>query len=151
MEKQVIWKTIPGYPAYEVSEYGEVRRGSYNLTPERRVGDGRKRFCLSQNGVRRWYQVAQLVAMAFIGPKPFPRAEVCHYDGFEHNNHFTNLRWDTRLGNVADDARHVAERAARMGIFGRKNADLAAAASAIIAANKNSWSRQSSPSLVIAR
>lgn len=102
----MIWKTIPEFPEYEVSEHGDVRRGTKHLKPERTHGNGRKRFCLSRAGRQFRFKAAQLVALAFIGPKPFKRAEACHNDGFEHNNHYTNLRWDSQKGNAADLVEH---------------------------------------------
>lgn len=38
------WKIIPDFPAYEVSEHGDLRRGGKLLKPERVQGSGRKRF-----------------------------------------------------------------------------------------------------------
>jgi hypothetical protein len=102
----MLWKEVPGFPDYEVSEHGDVRKGLKYFKPERVQGSGRKRFTLTKDRRRYVFHAAHLVAMAFIGPKPFRRAEVCHNDGFEHNNHYSNLRWDSRLGNVADAVLH---------------------------------------------
>lgn len=104
------WKPVPGFLEYEVSEHGDVRRGSKQLKPERTQGNDRKRFRLSVGGRLYTFKAAQLVALAFIGPKPFEGAEVCHNDGFKHNNHWTNLRWDTHAGNSADDLGHKLRR-----------------------------------------
>ena len=112
---KMIWKPVPGFENYEISEKGDLRKGSKMLRPERVVGSGRKRFCLSKGGRQYRFKAAQLVAMAFIGPKPFRRAEVCHHDGFEHNDHFSNLRWDSRLGNVADAVQHRLNRRMSLG------------------------------------
>lgn len=101
-----IWKTIHGFPAYEVSENGDVRRGINLLKPERVKGSGRKRVTLSKNGRSYRVFVSRVVAFAFIGPEPFEGAEVCHKDGFFHNNHDSNLRWGTRADNVADAVEH---------------------------------------------
>lgn len=102
----MIWKEIPGFPDYEVSENGDVRHGAKYLKPERVHGNGRKRFGLSREGRVFRFKAHQLVALAFIGPKPFKRAEVCHKDGFLHNNHYSNLRWGTSKSNVADTHKH---------------------------------------------
>ncbi len=106
----MLWKPIPGFLDYEVSEYGDVQRGPKRLTPERTKGNGRKRFSLSKGG--RIYRVKahQLVALAFIGPPPFEGAEICHNDGFHHNNHYSNLRWGTTAENADDAAKHKADR-----------------------------------------
>jgi hypothetical protein len=110
MDKQVEWKVVPGFPDYEVSEHGELRRGAKLLKPERTHGNGRKRYSLSRDGRQFRFKASQLVALAFIGPKPFDGAEVCHDDGFEHNNHFTNLRYGTSASNGNDVTKHRLQR-----------------------------------------
>lgn len=102
----MIWKPIPGFLDYEVSEHGDVRRGPSRLTPERTKGNGRKRFGLSKGGQLFRMKAHQLVALAFIGPAPFEGAEVCYKDGFHHNNHYSNLRWDTSQSNGNDVTAH---------------------------------------------
>jgi hypothetical protein len=136
--KSVTWKIVPDFPHYEVSEHGGLRHGTKHLKPERVQGSGRKRFALSKNG--RCYRILahRLVALAFIGPKPFDGAEVCHRDGFIHNNHFSNLRWDTQTANDMDCVRHRIERQEKSGRkCGRssKPQQLAAAYSEFIARN----------------
>lgn len=111
----MLWKPVPGFLDYEVSEHGDVRHGLKYLKPERTQGNGRKRFALSVKGRTFRFKAAQLVAMAFIGPKPFRRAEVCHNNGFEHNNHYSNLRWDSRASNVADAVEHRFQRRQSLG------------------------------------
>lgn len=133
----MLWKPVPNFPDYEVSEHGDVRRGSNNLKPERVQGSGRKRFALSKGGRRYVLHAAYIVALAFVGPKPFEGAEACHNDGFEHNNHFSNVRWGTRADNEADRVKH---RAARVAPAGRRSSRLgrdalSVEASAILARN----------------
>lgn len=112
----MVWKAVPGFLDYEVSEHGDLRRGVKHLKPERVQGSGRKRFTLSKGGRSYRIRASHLVALAFIGPAPFDGAEVCHNDGFFHNNHFSNLRWDTRTGNVADVAKHKLQRLENSGV-----------------------------------
>jgi hypothetical protein len=102
MEKPILWLPVPGFEDYEVSEHGDLRRGLKYYKAERVQGTDRKRFRVRKNGREFSFKAHQLVALAFIGPKPFASAEVCHKDGFHHNNHYSNLRWDTHLSNVAD-------------------------------------------------
>lgn len=47
----------------------------------------------------------QLVAEAFIGPRPLGFV-TCHGDGDSLNNNAANLRYDTPAGNSADAIRH---------------------------------------------
>ena len=49
--------------------------------------------------------VHQLVAEAFIGPRP-PGLDVCHRDGNRKNNRPENLRYGTRSDNLADRDLH---------------------------------------------
>ena len=133
MKSDRAWKQVPGFTDYEVSEHGDLRHGSRLLKPERTHGNGRKRFSLSRNGRIFRFKAAQLVAMAFIGPKPFLGAEACHNDGFEHNNHFSNLRWDTHLGNMADKERHRLELHANSGFPIARHRYLASEASQFLA------------------
>jgi hypothetical protein len=108
------WRICKRFPAYEVSEQGDVRRikaGKFSGV----VGKVMKPYphpagyvmYQLREGNRAFRPLGhQLVAEAFIGPKPFPTAEVCHEDGTRTNNHWSNLRWDSRKGNHADKVRH---------------------------------------------
>jgi hypothetical protein len=50
-------------------------------------------------------KVAILVAETFHGPRPFPKAEVCHGVGGKWCDRADNLRWGTRAENLADRRR----------------------------------------------
>lgn len=131
----MLWNPVPGFLDYEVSEYGDLRRGPKHLKPERVQGSGRKRFTLSKGGCIYRLHAAHLVALAFIGSKPFDGAQVCHNDSFEHNNHYSNLRWDTRKGNAADArARAIKLREGRGATVSRQKR-LAAEASRFLSEN----------------
>lgn len=107
------WKISPSFPSYKISERGDVCRIVHakgcrpnpNLKPYRRA-DGYNMFILRRDGKSFHKKAHQLVAEAFLGPKPFEAAEVCHFDGCRQNDHWSNLRWDTRAGNHADKRRH---------------------------------------------
>lgn len=117
------WMPVPGYEAlYEVSEHGHVRRRNksrmapvgYILKP-RITHDGYLRYGLSRRG-QYWHVTAhRLVALAFLGPPPFPGAHVAHFDGDKMNNHVSNLRWATAAENEADKQRHGTARGAPPG------------------------------------
>lgn len=129
----MIWKTIPDFASYEVSEFGDVRKDFSPLTPERVQGSGRKRFTLSKNGCKHRFHAAKLVAMAFIGPPPFKGAEVCHNDGFHHNNHYSNLRWDTHAANIEDRSVQSLNRKRNISPRGIERARLSIQASKLLA------------------
>jgi hypothetical protein len=109
------WRPVPGYPGYEVSQWGGVRswrnqRGQRRTEPkalERHVNDGGYHIVyLCRDGDSpRGYRVHRLVAEAFIGPRP-DGYDVCHNNGVRNDNYFLNLRYDTRAGNFADMLAH---------------------------------------------
>jgi hypothetical protein len=91
---------VPGYPAYEVSVDGVVRRcQGFRCRRAHRVlvpfvrPNGYAQILLYQGGKRRRFGVHQLVALAFLGLKPSPLHEVAHLDGQRLNNHVSNLAW----------------------------------------------------------
>lgn len=108
------WRMVPGFPHYEVSECGRVRRVSkgirggqigYEMKPYRRA-DGYNMYILRRDNASVHKKAHQLVAMAFIGQKPFEAAEVAHNDGSRDNDHYSNLRWCSRAENHGDKVGH---------------------------------------------
>lgn len=108
------WRVVPGYPAYEVGETGEVRRiAQYPAHLTGRVMspfiDEDGYACLNlrkPEGGRKKFFIHQLVAIAFISGRPSADHEVAHGDGVKSNNHFSNLRWATRTENENDKFKH---------------------------------------------
>lgn len=107
------WRSIPNLSNYEVSEYGDVRRiepargatVGLILKPKRHVF-GYPYYHLRQGGKAVGREAHRLVAAAFLGPRPFPKAEIAHNDGNVDNNHWTNLRYATHQENERDKSRH---------------------------------------------
>jgi hypothetical protein len=60
---------------------------------------------LCSNGRQESWFVHQLVAAAFLGPRP-DGLEVRHLDGDPLNNAVSNLAYGTRLENIQDKKRH---------------------------------------------
>lgn len=108
-----VWKVIPGYENYEVSDHGKVRRCAASrgavagkiLRPKKH-SFGYVAYDLSSNNCVKRETAHRLVAMAFIGPPPFNGAQAAHNDGNPRNNIASNIRWDTAVGNAADKKRH---------------------------------------------
>ncbi len=116
-----IWKAIPGFSAYEVSNQGRVRsfcrwmlkdtfKWDVADTPQRilrpKVGKcGYKEVVLCKNGRHYHMLIHRLVLLAFVGPCPLGM-EACHNDGKRNNNFLENLRWDSRVNNCADTKKH---------------------------------------------
>jgi hypothetical protein len=107
------WRPIPGWPHYEVSEWGDVRRVA--AWRKRRPGavlapffrdNGYAQVHLYAEGRRRRFLVHRLVALAFLGRQPSPHHEVAHLNGNRANNHYSNLRWVRHRENEAHKQLH---------------------------------------------
>lgn len=108
---QEIWKTIPGFDWYQVSNLGRVRSVDHIDTMGRRqtgkiqklVTDGKNNYLYATIS-RPHYQVREgvhrLVAKAFI-PNPDNLKEINHKDENKKNNVVWNLEWCTRSYNNA--------------------------------------------------
>jgi hypothetical protein len=88
------WRAVPDTDGrYEVSDLGRVRRrtadGTIPILPHR-YGPG----YLGVTVASRSRYVHELVALAFLGPRP-DGYEVDHVDGHRQNNKATNLEWVT--------------------------------------------------------
>jgi hypothetical protein len=122
-----IWKRIPGFPGYEASNHGRVRtyyiRGrtfDYSRIPKLirpTLWNGYRYFKLCSDRKRITKSAANLVLLAFIGPKP-NNMEACHNDGNKLNDHLSNLRYDTRQNNILDIPE---EKRSRMVMVDRKH------------------------------
>lgn len=118
---EVEYRQVEGFVGYRVGNDGSVwtcwRRAGIgeSRTPDgpwllmrHDVGSkGHHRVTLYRSGdpKSRRSLVHHLVLNAFVGPCP-AGLECCHGDGDPSNNHVDNLRWDTRVENRADRARH---------------------------------------------
>jgi hypothetical protein len=104
------WRVVPGYPAYEVSDRGRVRRrcsvrgwaAGHVLRPAAMPSGHRYVVLTDPSGASRKQFVHRLVALAFLGPPPFAQALVLHHDDVPGNNTPANLYWGSHRENVAD-------------------------------------------------
>ena len=116
-----IWKEVVGYPSYEVSNLGNVRRynyisGEYKIKKLKSLNRGDKNnkygkylsfnVSLGTKNKGKTLKVHQEVAKAFFGPKPAGMI-VLHLDEDISNNKLDNLKYGTTSENVkmAFDAR----------------------------------------------
>lgn len=101
------WKTIPGFPCYEVSDRGDVRRvpGPVLLpgkTLKAKVTKYGRSFALRMGGKTYWRTMHSLMAQAFIGP--CPRGKVAGFingnkaDVRPDNIHYTTHKDTIRVG-----------------------------------------------------
>lgn len=113
------WLPIPGYEGYyEVSDAGRVRGINRKILCRNGVVKnlrGRKihgwhdelgYHCvmLRAPGKDRQWKVHQLVALAFIGPRP-EGMDTCHTNDDRSDNRAANLRYDTHSENAKDHVR----------------------------------------------
>ena len=109
------WLPVVGYDGfYEVSDWGRVRsvartvpRGRGTMRLQQRILkpqsnlDGRLAVVLSKDGVAKRRTIHQLVAEAFIGPRP--EGEVTrHLDDDHLHNHVSNLAYGPPPSNAQD-------------------------------------------------
>lgn len=95
-----VWKPIPNFPKYEVSNLGQVASLDYNGTGRRQImkqkttWQGYKDIKLFDKGKRHYFHVHQLVALTFI-PNPNNLPCINHKDENKANNRVDNLEWCT--------------------------------------------------------
>ena len=112
--KAEVWKPIPDFPGYEVSNHGRVRsffrfngKGWELAENPQRV----LKISLNTDGYPfvalqgKQMLVSRLVMLAFVAPCP-EGLEVCHNDGDQTNNLLSNLRYDTHVNNLHDAVWH---------------------------------------------
>lgn len=104
---EILWRDVPGFPDYRVSENGNLRKirtteGSRARIMQCHIRNG---YITVRFGRGKVHPVHVLVALAFIGPRPSALHEVAHWDGDKANNSYSNLRWATHAENCADTIR----------------------------------------------
>lgn len=88
------WRPVPGAPGYYVSWKGEVKGPRVGMLSSSENSNGY--LMVSIGG---WKPVHQIVAVAFLGPKP-EGCEVDHINGDRKDNSLENLRYVTHEENV---------------------------------------------------
>jgi len=122
-ENQEIWKNVPGYENYQVSNYGNVKKINCSINDFMNFKNGvtvkrtrkykEKELKKIKNGdgyyvvglPNKKFKVHRLVLTAFVG-MPMSRLDACHNNGVKTDNRLDNLRWDTRSGNFKDKLKH---------------------------------------------
>lgn len=92
-----IWKDVPGFPGYQVSNAGRVRSFYRVLAPDSVKGYYRVRL-YKDGRVSRIY-IHRLVAMVFV-PNPDALPQINHKNEIKTDNRPENLEWCTAKYNV---------------------------------------------------
>ncbi len=105
------WQAIPDTEGlYEASTYGNIR--SHKTSTTGRKGELLKssrdsgryltvKLYTRQHPRGRTFRVHDLILRTFAGPRP-EGLVICHWDDNPENNHWGNLRYDTRENNRID-------------------------------------------------
>ncbi len=103
-DTQEEWRQVVGFPQYEVSSLGRVRRGERirKLHTSKAFTSGYPSVTLCTSGKLRTFKVHRLVAAAFIGPAL--GLEVNHKNFDKADNRPANLEYVTRLENATHAA-----------------------------------------------
>lgn len=111
------WRSIDGFPSYEVSNLGRVRslvfRNRICCRPRKeplvlraaKTSTGYPGVGLCRDGRRHTKHVHALVAAAFLGARP-TGMQVAHQDGSRDNNCVGNLAYTTPLENTRQKHQH---------------------------------------------
>jgi hypothetical protein len=115
----MFWRTCPGFPDYEISKDGRVRRVTPSKTRKKNIPYELKQRPRSTGGyleVRLYVgdrsaphvkAVHRLVCMTFNGSPPPGKRLVRHLDGDMLNNCYKNLAWGNDWDNTQDRIRHI--------------------------------------------
>lgn len=114
---KVLWKKIPNFGRYEISECGKIRRlvklrtraaGSFLKGHYDR--DGYLRYTLVNDAGKKHEMLGahRLVASVFLKSHNKNKL-VCHKDDTKSNNHYSNLYWGTPKLNSLDAVRNGAK------------------------------------------
>lgn len=115
-EKEV-WKVIPNYPNYKISNYGRVLSLNYNKTGKVKLKKfGKRGDYLSVYLLGKTISVHRIVAKVFCSKKNGHEC-VNHLDGNKKNNFYKNLEWCTYSRNVKHSYDFLKNKAAK----GEKN------------------------------
>ena len=110
---KIKWKSIPGFSAYLISEYGDVKRVTKAKTrgePGYILSGDKNKYprvkLMKDDGGKACVPIHVLVCFSFHGNKPSKKHQAAHKDDNKLNNHISNLYWATPKQNRLDATRN---------------------------------------------
>jgi hypothetical protein len=95
---------IPGYPAYEVSNVGTMRKklssGSYRVINPWQCGKHFMVTLTDEYKQKRSFYIHRLVQVVYGPEQPADMPLVCHRDDDPSHNHIDNLEWGNKQTNA---------------------------------------------------
>lgn len=91
----LIWRTIPKFPTYEMNDRLEVRHKEVKKIKSCYKEDGYLKLNINYQGGRFKPYLHQLVASVYL-ENPENKPEIHHIDCNSLNNHWSNLQWVTK-------------------------------------------------------
>jgi hypothetical protein len=124
--EQEIWKAIPNFENYEVSNFGKVRNlnfGNKQYTRELKLSlrpDKRLQITLGNQGKCKRFLVHRLVAEVFLGLVPNGKeVEVDHINNDPSDNRLVNLQLLSSRENIVKYHKSIKD--LPIGVYKRKN------------------------------
>lgn len=107
MNRQEEWRSVLGFPKYEVSDMGVIRglRGKGKIMRPTLSKPGYLRLNLFNKGEKSYKSVHVVVLTAFKGPRP-DGYDARHINGIKQDNRNINLEWGTSVQNMNDKIAH---------------------------------------------
>lgn len=111
-----IWKTIPDYENYQVSDLGNIKSLNYLRSNKSKLlkpgicNKGYKIVVLSKFGKSKTFKLHKLIAITFLNHKPCGyELVVDHIDNNKLNNNLSNLQIITSRENLSKDKKGVSK------------------------------------------
>ena len=100
MQKE-IWKDIPGFPEYQISNLGRVMsfKNQYGHGPRIIYGETTRSGYIQVSMNKKRRKIHRLVALAFI-PNPQGLPQINHKNEIKTDNRVENLEWCTGKYNI---------------------------------------------------